>query len=310
MPHSPAILGFDIGGTKCAVVLGRVVESAPPKILARQVFDTARFDGAQSILRCLCDLALEMLERQQIPISDVLAVGVSCGGPLNSKQGIVQSPPNLPGWDDIPVIAIIEKRLGIPAKLQNDANAGALVEWHWGAARGAQTAVFLTFGTGLGAGLIINGRLHAGQNDLAGELGHWRLAADGPVGFGKAGSFEGFCSGGGLRQLAEQRQASTTDIKALAEAARTGDVVAQEIFVTSGQKLGEGLALVVDLLNPEVIVLGSIFVRCEDLIRPAMEAALRREALGVAADHCRIVPAQLDEQIGDYAALAVAMNVA
>jgi Transcriptional regulator/sugar kinase len=151
--------------------------------------------------------------------------------------------------------------------------------------------------------------LHAGQNDLAGELGHWRLASEGPVGFGKAGSFEGFCSGGGLRQLAEQKQASTTDVKALAETARNGDVVAQEIFALSGQKLGEGLALVVDLLNPEVIVLGSIFVRCEDLIRPAMEAALRREAIGLAVDHCRIVPALLDEQIGDYAALAVAMNV-
>ena len=95
----------------------------------------------------------------------------------------------------------------------------------------------------------------------------------------------------------------------LADAARGGDAVAREIFTVSGQKLGEGLALLVDLLNPEVIVLGSIFVRCEDLIRPAMEAALRREALALAVDHCRIVPAQLDEQIGDYAALAVAMDV-
>ena len=308
MPKSPFIIGFDIGGTKCAVVLGRVVDGAPPQILQRAMFLTAECNGAVEVMNRLCDLALEMLGGQRIPTSEVLAVGVSCGGPLNSQLGIIQSPPNLPGWDDVPVIAIITERLGIPARLQNDANAGALAEWHWGAARGTQTAVFLTFGTGLGAGLIINGRLHAGQNDLAGELGHWRLAAQGPIGFGKAGSFEGFCSGGGLRQLAGQRQA-TTDIKALADAARGGDAVAREIFTVSGQKLGEGLALLVDLLNPEIIVLGSIFVRCEDLIRPAMEAALRREALAVAVDHCRIVPAQLDEQIGDYAALAVAMDV-
>lgn len=309
MPQSPALLGFDIGGTKCAVVLARVVDGAPPQILQREMFLTVECNGATAVLNRLCDLALEMLEGQRIPTSEVLAAGVSCGGPLNSQLGIVQSPPNLPGWDDVPVTSIITGRLGIPSRLQNDANAGALAEWHWGAARGAQTAVFLTFGTGLGAGLIINGRLHAGQNDLAGELGHWRLAAQGPVGFGKAGSFEGFCSGGGLRQLAEQREASTTDVKALAVAARGGDAVAREMFTLSGQKLGEGLALVVDLLNPEIIVLGSIFVRCEDLIRPAMETALRREALAVAVDHCRIVPAQLDEQIGDYAALAVAMDI-
>ncbi len=307
MSQLPAILGFDIGGTKCAVVLGRILNGAPPQILAREAFPTSECDNPAQVLSLLCDLAQTMV--QQHEVHQVQAAGVSCGGPLNSRLGLIQSPPNLPAWDDIPVTSIISKRLGIPVQLQNDANAGALVEWHWGAARGVQTAVFLTFGTGLGAGLIINGRLHAGQNDLAGELGHWRLAAEGPVGFNKSGSFEGFCSGGGLRQLAEQNQAVTTDVKTLAEAARSGDAVAQGIFAASGQKLGEGLALVVDLLNPEVIVLGSIFVRCEDLIRPAMEGVLRCEALAVAVEHCRIVPAQLDEQIGDYAALAVAMNV-
>lgn len=310
MSASPAILGFDIGGTKCAVVLGRIVNGAAPEILAREVFPTVQENGARAVIGRLCELAHRMLNEQKIKVSEVCAAGVSCGGPLNSRLGLVQSPPNLPGWDDIPVTALIEERLGIPAKLQNDANAGALVEWHWGAARGTQTAIFLTFGTGLGAGLIINGHLHAGQNDLAGELGHWRLAPEGPVGFGKVGSFEGFCSGGGLWQLAGQYHASTTDVRALAEAARNGDAVARRIFSISGQKLGEGLALVVDLLNPEIIVLGSIFVRCEDLIRPAMEAALHNEAIPAAVEHCRILPAQLDEQIGDYAALAVAMNVA
>ena len=130
------------------------------------------------------------------------AIGVSCGGPLNSRTGVVQSPPNLPGWDDVPIVKILEDAFGIPAFLQNDANACALVEWKYGAGRGCENMVFLTMGTGMGAGVIADGRLLRGARDMAGEVGHLRLEKDGPVGYGKAGSFEGFTSGGGIARLA------------------------------------------------------------------------------------------------------------
>jgi glucokinase len=261
-----------------------------------------------SCLQRLRELAQQLLDTHQVKSTFIKAAGISCGGPLNSSAGIILSPPNLPGWDEVPVVDLLKSTFPFPVHLQNDANAGALAEWKWGAAAGTQTAVFLTFGTGLGAGLIINGRLHAGNNDLAGEVGHWRLASNGPIGFGKRGSLEGFCSGAGIQQLAAPHF-KNLDIKTLAEKARSGDMQAREIFELSGEKLGAGLALIIDLLNPEIIVLGSIFVRCEDLLRPPMEKILRRETLTTALQNCRIIPAQLNEQIGDYAALAVAMGI-
>ena len=164
----------------------------------------------------------------------------------------------------------------------------------------------------------------SGGCDLAGECGHIRLAPFGPVGFGKAGSFEGFCSGGGIAQLAAVRakealqrgekvpwcptQADLPNItaKTVGIAADEGDPLARAIYSECGSWLGRGLALLVDLLNPERIVIGSIFARSETWIRPAMEESLRSEAIPAAAAHCRVVPAQLGEKIGDYAALALA----
>ena len=239
---------------------------------------------------------------------------------------MIQSPPNLPGWDEVPIVSMLENRFRRPVRLQNDANAGAVAEWKFGAGQGVESMAFLTFGTGLGAGLILNKRLYAGCCDLAGECGHIRLAPFGPAGFGKAGSFEGFCSGGGLAQLAairvrEQLQRgipvewcpTAADLcavtaKTVADAADGGDDLAIAIYRECGEWLGRGLAVLVDLLNPELIVIGSIFARSEALLRPAMEETLRGEALPAAVERCRIVPAQLGEKIGDYAALSLAMG--
>ena len=325
-PERPPIyVGFDIGGTKCAVVLG--VESddgQPPRLLTKQVFSTRATPSPEGMLPQLIQAARTLLESDGAGEYRLAAGGVSCGGPLDSRRGRVLSPPNLPGWDDVPVVEILQAGLGVPVRLQNDANACGLAEWRWGAARGTDDAIFLTFGTGMGAGLIINGRLHEGKDDLAGEVGHLRLAPDGPVGFGKAGSFEGFCSGGGMARLATQmvREAwargevpafcadesalAELDVRVLAEAARGDDPLASEVFRLTGQRLGEALSLLIDLLNPEAIVIGSIFARCEDLLRAPMQTVIDREALPPAVRRCRVVPAVLGEAIGDYAALAVA----
>ncbi len=176
----------------------------------------------------------------------------------------------------------------------------------------------------MGAGLVLGGRLYAGRNDLAGEVGHVRMAETGPVGFNKAGSFEGFCSGGGLVRLAALRireawaagahtalaaresDLAHLDVPVLAQAARAGDALALGVFETSGTYLGRGLALLMDVLNPDLVVIGSVFVRCQDLLVPPMEAALAREVLPGA--RCPVLPAALSEAIGDYAALAVARN--
>jgi glucokinase len=150
----------------------------------------------QSTIKLLVETLDGLVERLNIK-SAIRAIGISCGSPLDSQKGLILSPPNLPNWDCVDIIAPF-KKYQVPVGLQNDANACGLAEWKWGAGKGYQNVIFLTFGTGMGAGLILNGKLYTGTNDMAGEVGHIRLKEDGPIGYGKKGSFEGFCSGGGL----------------------------------------------------------------------------------------------------------------
>jgi glucokinase len=312
------LLGFDIGGTKCAVTTARY-DGERIELLKKAVCPTDLSISPEAMIHRLIDMAEELSD---CPPN---AIGISCGNPLDERRGLILSPPNLPGWDNVEIVKILEAHFGVPAHLQNDANACALAEWKFGAGRGSENMIFLTFGTGFGAGLILNGRLYSGTNGNAGEVGHVRLTPMGPVGYGKTGSFEGFCSGGGLAQLGwfkalEQVQMGhyplyfrpgmkREDItaKALAEAARAGDETALEVWRISGEQLGVGLAMLIDLLNPEVIVLGSIFARCQDLLWPHAQQVIHREALVPAVDCCRVLPAGLGEQLGDYAAAVAAL---
>lgn len=315
--------GFDIGGTKCAVILGEAVGRDGIRVIGKRRFATAEFRKPEACLAEMCRLLTELLTEHQVKSNEVAGIGISCGGPLDPERGIVQSPPNLPGWDEVPATAFVEARTGLRAKLENDANACALAEWRFGAGRGTSDMIFLTFGTGLGAGIIANGRLLSGRCGMAGECGHIRLASSGPVGYGKAGAFEGFCSGGGIAQLGRAHAEAAlnagkplrwcptaaelpqVNAKVIADAAECGDADAFAVYRESGRRLGEGLSILIDILNPECIVIGSIFVRSERLLRPEMERAIASEALPQSARACRIVPAQLGEAIGDIASLAI-----
>lgn len=309
------ILGFDIGGTKCAVITAEW-DGDKVTLLKKEKCATDHKIGAHAMLDKLISMADSILDRAPDKI------GISCGGPLDSNTGVIMSPPNLPEWDNIRIVEILEKHYGSKAYLQNDANACALAEWKFGAGKGCNNMVFLTFGTGLGAGLILNGKLYNGTNGNAGEVGHIRMAPDGPVGYGKAGSFEGFCSGGGIAKLGVQlahesiakgeyplylqKGMSEQDVsaKTIAEAAAMGDKTAKEVYALSGRYLGRGLALLIDILNPQAIVIGSIFARDGALLIDSMEAEIKKEALQISANVCKILPAELGESIGDYAAVA------
>jgi glucokinase len=318
-PSKDIYLGLDIGGTKCAVVIGDNNFSIKKKVM----FETLTRRGYNAILSEFKSNMRSLLN--EFPGYNLKRIGISCGGPLDSKSGMIYSPPNLPGWDKVPIVSIFSDEFGVETALQNDANACALAEWLMGAGRGTSNMVFLTFGTGMGGGLILNGRLYSGTNDLGGEVGHIRLAKDGPVGFGKAGSFEGYCSGGGIAQLARSVVAeklnnkqpvgfcpsadkiSGIDTKMVTLAALDGDPVAYEIIKTAADYLGQGLSILIDILNPECIVIGSIYARNEELFKSLIEPALKREAIPAALEVCRIVPAELGDTIGDYAALCVAI---
>lgn len=310
-------LGMDIGGTKCAVVLS---EKSGAAIKDKIRFETRVERGCEAVVAELISSARELLERNEIPKEDVLACGVSCGGPLNSETGVIMRPPNLPDWDNVPLADIVSNELGIPCKVRNDADACALAEWQFGAGRGTKNMIFLTFGTGMGAGLILDGKLYSGTCGTAGEVGHIRLDADGPVAYGKAGSFEGFCSGAGIASMGKKMLAlyngetsipyDNVTAKTIAEAAVNGDRLANAIYRRCGEKLGLGLSILIDILNPERIVIGSIFQRSGHLLVDSMNETIKKEALAISAECCKIVPAMLGDNIGDFAAIGVAKDFA
>lgn len=318
------ILGIDIGGTKCAVVLGKdeICENVEDTLIAKKKFATLVSRGWQAIVGELLDTAEQVLAENGVtdPKTQLKGIGISCGGPLDSRRGTINCPPNLPDWDNVPIVKLFTDRFHVPVVLQNDANACAVAEWKFGAGRGTENMMFLTFGTGMGAGLILNGKLYSGTNDLAGEVGHIRLASDGPAGYGKKGSFEGFCSGGGIADLgklmltdAKERGEQTTlnendlTAKCIAEAAINGDKVAKAVYDECAKRLGQALAIFVDILNPEAIVIGSIFARNTEFFADTVQKTIAAEALPVSAQTCRVLPAQLGEHIGDFAALGLVL---
>ena len=289
------LLGVDIGGTKCALILAENDGTIVSRVATAttNVTDTLAWivNGAKALAQT----------------QDICSVGISCGGPLDSQKGLILSPPNLPGWDAVPITKLLFEATGAPAYLCNDANACALAEWMFGAGKGSRNMIFLTFGTGLGAGLILDGKLYEGTNGMAGEAGHIRLAADGPEGYGKRGSFEGFCSGGGISRLGSLMGCEGT-AKELADRAKAGDREALAVYRASARKLGLGVSVLIDLFNPERIVIGSVFARSETLFREEMEKVIAQEALAEAAAVCTVMPAALGDAIGDHAAVAVAQR--
>lgn len=279
--------GVDIGGTKTAFIVG----NEQGEVLERRELPTQQFAHWEQLL-------LALLPGQGTP----QAIGVSCGSPMDSERGLILSPPNLPGWDEVPITNWLHARYGVPAFLENDANACALAEWRLGAGQGVHTMIYLTFGTGFGAGLILNGRLYRGQHGMAGEIGHVRYSKEGPVGYGKAGSYEGYCSGGGIAQMAG------VSAKHTVQRAQQGDAQAIKVLETSARALGSACALLIDLFNPQRIVIGSVFARAEKWFRPQMEQVIREEALASSAAGCQVVAAALGDTVGDIAALTVAMD--
>ena len=193
----------------------------------------------------------------------------------------------------------------------------------FGAGKGKKNVIFLTFGTGLGAGLILNGKLYSGTNDNAGEIGHVRLTKKGPLGYFKEGSCEGYCSGSGIARLAKiiskQKQylasykefeeivgAENISAKTIAEYARKGNVFCKRVYNVSGKMLGKTLSILIDVLNPQTIILGGVYMRANDLINPSMKKELLKESLLFSLGVVEILPAELAENIGDYAALSIA----
>jgi glucokinase len=312
----PALLGIDLGGTKVAYALAG--EDGRPRIERRRPTEPSG-DPAADVARIAEDVRALLAEAKLAP-ADLAAVGVSIPGPFDPESGMVLRPPNLPGWDEVPLRDWLAKSLGVPIHLDNDANAAALAEWRFGAGQGARQLVYLTMSTGVGAGLILDGRIYRGVRAGAGELGHGAIEWNGdPCSCGLRGCPEAYLGGAALQRRWRAITPETSRMVALAggrehvtpehwlAAAREGDAFACEELERYDHYLGRLLALTIFALAPEVIVLGTIPTAagdalCFDPVRRQVAATTWPQ---IARD-VRIVPAALGANLPSYSGLAVA----
>ena len=294
------LLGLDIGGTKTAIVVG----NEKLQITNRTEFSTKPECGFDDFF----DRLLNHISRISAGYK-IDAIGISIGGPLDVKKGILYNPPHL-RWGNVYLLDEMKKNFECFIRIEHDAKAGALAESELGAGKGFKNIVFLTLGTGLGAGIIINGEIYRGFKNMAGEVGHVRIAENGPEVYGKSGSWESYCSGDGIAKLANymfpEYFSSGITTQEISKLAVSGNEKAIEVLKESGKYLGIGLANLFDILDPDRIILGSLSLRLPDVWLDEAKRIVIQEALDGQNAVNRIVKSSLGERIGDYSALIIA----
>jgi glucokinase len=303
------LLGLDIGGTKCAALLG----TPEGRIIDRMEWPSEAGRGPEAMIADLLARSWTLLERH----GRADAVGVSIGGPLDARRGVILGPPNLPGWDDVPLAARLGEALSLPVRIMHDAAACALAEWRLGSGRELPedaTLVYLTCGTGFGAGLIVGGRLVEGADGQPPEFGHVRLAEvgeEGPMAFGRRGTAEALCSGPGLSRIAAWRfpdrwREDRPAPKELVDLAIAADADARAVLAAHAEYTGRACAILIDTLRPSRVVLGSLARRLPEAWFAGVRAAIAAEALPAAVAACEVAPAVLGERLQDLSALMAA----
>ena len=314
------VVGIDIGGTKLAAV----VADKDGNILQKVRKPTESEKGPQHTVRLLLGMVDEVLGLGELNRKDISGIGVSCGGPLDTKTGIIYSPPNLPGWDALPLKDMIESEFHIPTIIENDANASALAEARFGGGRGYDYVLYMTMSTGIGGGIVANGKIYHGANDSAGEVGHQILLPDGPLcGCGQYGCLEALCSGPSIARRAQEAIGDQphTRILALAEghlnrvrsehvlqAAREGDALAMALVEETAYYMGWGIANLVNILNPQIVLLGTIAVAAGDLLLDPIRRTVAEMAMQRPLEVVKIMPAELGDSIGDLAAISLVIG--
>lgn len=311
------VLGIDVGGTKLAV--GAVGADGSLRGWRRE---SARIeDGPERTIERLIEMSRRTLD--EVGRERVWAVGVGCGGPLDPAAGVILNPPNLAGWVDVPLVDRLHVALGLPVYLDNDANAAVLAEHRFGAGRGLRNIVYLTISTGIGGGVIIDDQLLEGANGNAAELGHMSVDYDGwPCTCGRRGCLEAFASGTNIavraRRAAQGGEASivselagsvgAVSAETVAEAVRRGDALATRVWQETIEVLAAGLTNVLNIFNPERIILGGGVMQAGDLLLEPLRRRALTATLGAQGQVADIVPAALGERIGVYGAATVALR--
>ncbi len=312
------VVAIDIGGTN--LVVGSVAEDGS-RLLALRSEPTRPEEGPDAILDRLAGLArATMAETRQLdPEAVLLGVGVGAPGPLDTRTGVIFLTPNL-GWVNMPLRQRMADVMGLPTTLDNDANCAVFGEWWRGAARGTKHAIGFTIGTGIGGGIIVDGRLYHGATDCAGEFGHMTLDPEGRhCKCGNYGCLEAYASGPAiaLRTIEALESGAESSIVSMVagnfarvtaqtvyDAAHEGDALALEVVRDTARYLGAGVANLVNIFNPEIVVIcGGVTLAGEKLFAPLRQEVARR-AFKPAVQHCRIVPGELTGTAGVYGAAA------
>lgn len=318
MENAGYVGALDIGGTK---MLAGIIDSTG-ELVARRRVETQASRGAAEVIARAATLVRELAQETGISPSSLTGIGCSVPGPLDSERGVVIFSPNL-AWRDVPVAALLSEALEVPVKIEDDARCAALGEAYRGGARGAQNAVYVTISTGIGGGVIVNGRIYRGSHGCAGEVGHMTLDTSGPpCACGNMGCFESLASGTAIAARARQAllhgdetllarfrdEPGLPTAEQVIDAANMGDGVALRILETVGMFLGMGLAAIAAAYDPEVIVLGGGVIQQDGILLQRAREIFRSRVIQPLGSLVRIAPAALGDESALWGAAALAQN--
>jgi glucokinase len=315
-PFQP-VLAIDLGGTQ----IRTAVITPDHAVHARRAVLTQDQEGVDAVVGRICDLAAQTRDAAQADgLPAAIGIGISSPGPLNPWRGLVVAPPNLRGWRDVPLADRVAESLDLPAFLERDTNVAVKAEWHYGAARGTQHAIYVTISTGIGGGIIVDGRPLLGPDGTAGEVGHITVELDGPLcGDGKPGHAEAIGAGAGIareaRALLERggserlaalaAEGERVDAALVARAADEGDEACRAILDRAWSAIGAMCASLVNVLNPEVIVLGGSIAEHRPRVRETVKQEIERRAFATPAKRVRIEMAALGDDVSLIGSLPI-----
>ena len=297
------VLALDIGGTKLAAG----VVDASGRVRSFEVEPSRAAEGPDRVLPRLFELGRRVVADAGLPWDEIHAVGIGCGGPLDAERGVLIAPPHLPGWLDVALTDRAEEAFGIPAALENDATAAAAGEHRYGAGAGTRHMVYLTISTGVGGGVVIDGRLYRGTMGNGGELGHVTVDWHGRrcKGCGRLGCLEAYVSGTSIAERAREAGLDLATAEDVARAARAGEPGARAVWEETVEALACGLTSIVNLFEPELVVVGGGVSRSgEQLLGPVRES-VRTSSMAPAAKGVDIVASAFGERVGVVGAAAI-----
>jgi len=321
--NTAPVIAVDIGGTKIMTALF----SAAGKMLSKEVRPTLTEEGVESTISRLASAIKDTMTQHRLSPSGIRAISIACAGGVDSEKDVVVTPsPNMPGWTDIPLGDILRERFGVEVFVVNDASAAAFGEHLFGAGRGADDMVLFTVGTGIGGGIIIDGKLYLGARGGAGEFGHMTVEASGPAcPCGNTGCLEMLASGRAVERDAVARllrgeesilrdtlRGNIEDVSAeqVGEAARRGDTLALEVIARASYYLGVGMVNAVNIFNPEMVVIGGGMAELGELLIAPGRRLVAERAFSISSRSVRIAAAQLGNEAGVHGAAAYARRQA